>query len=53
MLIPDINPAPLCERSQIGTALKRCRHAWQRAHRLFIPFVLEASLPSHCSFSKA
>jgi hypothetical protein len=32
MLIPDINPAPVCKRSQIGTALKRCRDAWQRAY---------------------
>jgi hypothetical protein len=32
MLIPDINPAPVCKRSQTGTALKRCRDAWQRAY---------------------
>jgi hypothetical protein len=32
MLIPDIHPAPVCKRSQIGTALKRCRDAWQRAY---------------------
>ena len=32
MLIPDINPAPVCKRSQTGTALKRCRDAWQCAY---------------------
>ena len=32
MLIPDIAPAPVCKRSKIGTALKRCRDAWQRSY---------------------
>ena len=32
MLIPDINPAPVCKRSQTGTALKRCRDAWQQVY---------------------
>jgi hypothetical protein len=32
MLFPDITPAPVCKRSQTGTALKRCRDAWQRAY---------------------
>lgn len=42
MLIPDIDPVPVCKRSQTGTSLKCCRAAWQRAYDKIYAELIEA-----------